>query len=355
MIDAMPRPRLPYLQRETTRHGLTVWYVRTSRKAPRIRIDGAFGSPDFMEEYLAAIAGKRLKREAGRLRHGTLEWLVAQFKQSSAWSRSAPATQRQWENILGRVCERAGNEPFAAITAKAITIGREDRKATPAAANNFLKVMRKLFAFAVDHHDLKANPAAEVKLIPLKGEGHETWTAEDVAKYRARWATGTRQRLAMEFLLLTGLRRGDAVRAGRQHVRDGMLRMKAEKTGTDLFVPFPPEFASLMGRGDLAFITGADGKPMTKESFGNSFREWCVAAGVSKSAHGLRKASATVDAENNATELELQAKYGWVTNTQSAAYTRNANREALARSLAQKSNAYSRTRNQVRETAKKTK
>lgn len=351
----MPRPRLPYLQREPNAFGTVRWYVRTARKAPRIRIEAAFGTPAFMEEYHAAIAGKALVRAGGKLRHGSLEWLVAQFRQSSAWSRAAPATRRQWENILDRVIARAGHEPFTAITARTILQAREERRDRPAAANNFLKVMRRLFAYAAEHHDMKDNPAAAVKLIPLKGEGHQVWTVDDIAKYRARWPQGTRQRLAMEFLLFTGLRRGDAVRAGRQHVRDGMLRMKAEKTGTDLFVPFPPAFMAMMGRGDLAFITGAGGKPMTKESFGNSFHEWCAAAGVAKSAHGLRKASATVDAENTATELELQAKFGWVTNTQSAAYTRNANREALARSLAQKSNTYSLTQNQVRESAKKTK
>lgn len=356
----MPRPRLPYLQYEPDRHGNVRWYVRTSRKAPRIKIEGAYGSKQFMEEYHAAIAGKRLVRQRGKIVHGSLEWLVGQFKQSSAWSQAAPATQRQWSNILDRVCERAGNNQFGDITTKDILAAREDRKDKPAAANNFLKVMRRLFDYAVEHHDLPANPAKPVKLLPLQGDGHAVWTEEDIAKFRARWATGTRQRAAMEFLLYTGLRRGDAVRAGRQHVKDGMLRMKAEKTGADLFVPFADEFMATMridGVNGLPFIVGADGKPMTKESFGNSFREWCEAAGVEKSAHGLRKAAATDDAQGGATELELQSKYGWMTNTQSAVYTRNANREALARALAEKRkpNLYSRTLNSVRESGRKTK
>lgn len=78
-------------------------------------------------------------------------------------------------------------------------------------------------------------------------------------------------------------------------------------------------------------------------------------ASVGKSAHGLRKSSATRDAENNATELELQAKYGWLTNTQSAVYTMAADREKMARSLAQKTNGYSLTQNPVREFGEKTK
>ena len=32
-MDAMPRPRPPYLSREVTRHGRVVWYVRRNGKA----------------------------------------------------------------------------------------------------------------------------------------------------------------------------------------------------------------------------------------------------------------------------------------------------------------------------------
>jgi integrase len=334
--------------------------VRTSRKAKRIRIEAPWGTAEFMAEYHAALAGEPRRKQRGKLQLGSLEWLVWQFRQSSAWSQARPATQRQWANILDRVCATAGSEPFAAVTAKDVLVAREARRDRPAAANNFLKAMRKLFAYAMEHHGIEVNPAAGVKLLALRGEGHATWTAEDLARYRARWPLGTRQRAALEFLLVTGLRRGDAVRAGRQHVRDGLLQMKAEKTGAALFVPFPDELGAVMdqsGAGGLAFITGADGRPMTKESFGNSLREWCRAAGVNKSAHGLRKAAATGDAENGATELELQAKYGWLTNSQSAVYTRAASREAMARALAekQKPNRYSLTDNPVRESGRKTK
>lgn len=70
MIDHMPRPRLPYLQRETDRHGNVRWYVRTSRQSPRVRIESPYGSPGFMEEYRAALDGQKIIREKGKLRHG---------------------------------------------------------------------------------------------------------------------------------------------------------------------------------------------------------------------------------------------------------------------------------------------
>ena len=96
--------------------------------------------------------------------------------------------------------------------------------------------------------------------------------------------------------------------------------------------------------GDLTYIVGVEGKPLTKEAFGNLFREACKAAGVPGSAHGLRKARATYAADHGATEAELDAMFGWRRGSgMSAVYTREADRERLAASAAQKLNVYSRT------------
>jgi hypothetical protein len=70
---------------------------------------------------------------------------------------------------------------------------------------------------------------------------------------------------------------------------------------------------------------------MTKESIGNLFKEKCVAAGLmNRSAHGLRKAAATVAAENGATEAELDAIFGWTDRRMASHYTKKANRKKLA-------------------------
>jgi hypothetical protein len=46
-MDAMTRPRPPYLHRVTTRHGKMVWYVRQGVGArKRIRLWSDFGTED---------------------------------------------------------------------------------------------------------------------------------------------------------------------------------------------------------------------------------------------------------------------------------------------------------------------
>lgn len=75
------------------------------------------------------------------------------------------------------------------------------------------------------------------------------------------------------------------------------------------------------------------GKPFTANGFGNWFRKRCNEAGLLNcSAHGLRKAGATIAAENGATEHQLMAVYGWESPKQAALYTRKANRKRLAES-----------------------
>jgi site-specific recombinase XerC len=139
------------------------------------------------------------------------------------WSGLSAATRRQRENIFLHVLKTAGDKPFAKITTKNIAEGRERRTGTPAQARNFLDAMRGLFKWAVKAEHVKVDPTLGVENPPRKaGDGFLPWTEDHVAAYERRWPIGTRQRVWLDVLLYAGLRRGDAVRFGRQHVRDGL-------------------------------------------------------------------------------------------------------------------------------------
>jgi integrase len=88
--------------------------------------------------------------------------------------------------------------------------------------------------------------------------------------------------------------------------------------------------------GDLTFIIGLDGKPMTKEGMANAFREACRAAGINKSLHGLRKSAATRAANAGATVAQLEAIFGWQGGRMASHYTRAADREHLAKTAMDK-------------------
>ncbi len=266
-METMPRPRPPHLQREVTRHGQVVWYFRIKGHSKRVRLRAAFGSPEFDAEYQAAISGAP-RRQGGPL-EGTLAWLIARYRETTAWQGLSLATRRQRENIFRQVLSSAGDQAFSRITNSTIEGGRDRRSSTPSQARHFLDAMRGLFRWAVKAKMIKADPTSGVRIRGrAKTEGIIPWKEDHVAAYERRWPIGTRQRVWLDVLLYTGLRRGDAVRFGRQHIRDGIGTIKTEKTGTEVTLPILPVLAETLASGpcgDLAFIAGESGQPLTKE------------------------------------------------------------------------------------------
>jgi site-specific recombinase XerD len=331
LISAMPRPRPPHLHLERKR-GRSVWYVRKG-KGPRYRLRAEYGSDAFKTEYEDALAGRKLRRSQAMA--GSLQWLWDAYRKSDAWKALAPATRRQRENIMLHVLRAAGSEPFAAIREGDIVDGLDRRAETPSAARNFLDTMRGLYGWARSRGHVRTDPTAGVKPPRRRRtSGYAPWTHEDVAAYQAMWPLGTRQRVWLDVLLYTGLRRGDAAMIGNQHVsEEGIISLKTEKTGTPVIMPMLVvlQRSLLAGpRGKAAWIVGERGNPFVKEAFGNAFAEAASAAGVQKSAHGVRKIAATIAAENGATEAELDAIFGWTGGRMSSLYTKQANRARLA-------------------------
>lgn len=339
MMDEMRR-QFPHLQRETTRHGKAVWYVRVDR-GPRIRLRQEFGTKEFFAEYQTAlVSGAPQQAEKTARQRGTLGWLIKEYMKSGDWTKLAKETRKQLSYQLMRVDDSSGGKHYAAVTRVHILEGQERRRHTPSDANKFVKAMRKLFKYAVAKNYVKRNPTAEVELLkyPNREIGFHTWTEEEIAKYEAYWPLGTRERLAFDILLYTGLRRGDAVTLGRQHIKDGIATIRASKNGEVITIPIlPPLFMSIEATktGDLTLLVTAYGRPFDKAGFGNWFRHSCRAAGVPGSAHGLRKAGATRAAEAGASESQLNALFGWREGSrESATYTRKARRALLAKKSA---------------------
>lgn len=337
MIADMPRPRPRYLHRERTRHGVLIWYVRIGR-GKRTRLRAAWGSPEFLAEYEAAIRGEPPLRSGAPAR-GTLAWLVAQYRGAGVWLALSAATRRQRENILRQVLKTAGNEPFAKITGRTIQAGIDRRAATPSQARHFVDTLRGLFQWALAAEHIKVDPTAGKAVAKAKTKGFPVWTDDEIEAFEKRWPRGTRERVMFDIFLYTGLRRGDAARLGKQHVRNGVITLDTAKTDTRVVLPVLAELARTLAAGpvgDLAFIATADGHPLTKESLGNAFRDACRSAGIKKSAHGLRKAAATRAANAGATVAQLEAIFGWDGGRMASLYTRSADRQALAAAAMEK-------------------
>ena len=334
----MPKRRPKFLLHERDRHGNWKWYVRKDH-GPRIRLVAPYDTPAFWAEYFEAC--KRVTGEAVAAvdNRRTLRWAFDQYRQSSAWSGLSQTTRRQRENILLGVLENGGDTSLGRIDERAILEGRERRKDTPHQANSFLKLMRGFCAWCVEQKLMASNPAAIVKLLATENEdGFHTWSSGEMDRFEAYWPVGTRERLAYDLLLYTGLRRGDAVRVGPPHVRDGIITLDTEKRRKgkkpiQVVIPILPPLAESIAAtptGEETFLINERGERWVKESFGNWFGDACRKAKCPGSAHGLRKAGATRAAERGATERQLMAIYGWTTSKQATHYTRQADRARLS-------------------------
>ena len=210
------------------------------------------------------------------------------------------------------------------------------KAATRFAARNWLKTVRALMQFAVTEGMLASDPTAGIKNLSGKTDGFRTWNEEDIAAFEARHPVGTRERLALALLVNTAQRRGDVVRMGRQHIRNGLIEVKQQKTGTKLAIPIHPDLQAVLDAtpsGHLTFLTTAFGKPFAAAGFTNWFREACNAAGLPRgtSAHGLRKAACRRLAEAGCSANVIAAISGHKSLSEVERYTIAANQERMAR------------------------
>jgi integrase len=211
----------------------------------------------------------------------------------------------------------------------------------PSAKRHWLKSIRGLLRFAVPTM-LKQDPTAGIDGIKMpKTKGHHTWTDDEIAQYRQYWPTGTQQRLVMEFALETVSRRGEVVRLGPQHIRNGRIRIERTHGSEDVDIPVSPELQAAcdaMPKAHLTYIVTANGKPRSKYGLGNDFAEWAREAGLPDRCrlHGLKKGGMRRRAEAGNTAHELMAFSGHKTLIEVQRYTSAADKKRLADSGAAK-------------------
>ncbi len=324
---------LPYLSRDPDRHGNDRVYVRRNGKRIRIREDE--GTPAFAKAYadaverLGARRGKRAATPPTMHPKGSLGWLATEYfksKGADGFTRLSKESQRARRNGLEE-CFRVpfsdtvpapmGNCPLRYLSAQAAKRMIEVVDGLGAQTNR-RKHLSTLCSWGVEHGHLPSNPVRDVKAgTKTKGGGYYTWTTADVQQFLAQHQRGSKARLALALLLFTGARRQDMVTFGKQHVKRG-LAARCFK-----------EIISYSPCGDLTFLQTATGKPFAPAGFGNWFRDRCDEAGLPLcTAHGLKKAGATIAAENGATTRQLMAMFDWTTVSMAEIYTRRGRAKA---------------------------
>jgi integrase len=316
------------------RDGRAYYYLRR-RGFPRARLPGLPWSPSFMAAYEAALTGPRNAIGAGRSKSGSVTFVVAAYLDSQTFFASKSAgTQRMRRGILERFRGAYGDRPFALLPAEWIEALLDAKP--PHAARSWLVTLRSLCQFALKRGWLRSDPTANIKLRAIKGDGFHCWSEEEISQFEAHHPIGTKPRLALALLLYTAQRRSDVVRMGRQHVKDGVITVKQQKTGVPLEIPVHPHLQAVLdatASEHLTFLVTATGKPYGGNAFSEQFRNWCDAAGLPQRCkpHGLRKAACRRLAEAGCSANEIMAISGHATMKKLVRYTAAADQARLAR------------------------
>lgn len=368
-----------YYHEDKDRHGNTRRYFRRripgTTKYRKVRLRKKPDTPEFLEEFAAAIAGR------GHVRRGeqppappprpvekSLRWLIAKYYRESLEFRGYDEeTRKVRRRILKSLCDEPvsdidtrpiGDLPCDIPEDRIVVVVRRKAATSINSANARLKAIRKLSEWAVAEKPplMVANLARGVPLLKAPGTGgHHTWDVAEIERYCEHHPPGTKACLALWLFLLLGQRISDVAKFGRQHIRrpDHVAPRLREihsgrwlafrqhknrnKSPVDLVIPILPrleEVLAVSGQagvlGEMTFLETSFGKPFTVKGLGNWFEDRCLEASVPGRAHGLRKAGATISAQNGATPHQLMAIFGWKTLAQAELYTKAVQQQMMA-------------------------
>jgi integrase len=337
----MTKIKLEFVQAFVDRHGKPRWYFRR-RGCKRIPLPGVPGSAEFMQAYEAALAGAPEKVEVGarRTQPGTVDELVARYFASAVFQGlPSEATRETYRGIIEGFRREHGAKRLSHLRPEDIDYLFTKKIKTPAAANNWLRMVRMLMKFAVSKKMIASDPTADIKALQYASEGFHSWSEEEIATYNQRHPVCTKARLAMTLMLYTGCRRADAVRLGPQNIKNGFLTYTQHKNRVrkpvTLTIPVHPELRRVIEAtpmiGVKTFLVTNFGKPFTEAGFGNWMRERCDEAGLPDcSSHGLRKAIARRMAEAGMSPHQIQAITGHTTLKEIERYTKAARQKLMA-------------------------
>jgi len=334
----MANLRLRYVQAFVDKKtGIAFHYFRRPGYK-RIRLPGLPGSEDFMAAYQQALATAPVAVGASkRSKPGSISTAIAEYYQSLAFRNLTGGTPTQRRGVLERFREQYGDRPLASLP-KEFVVALLDTMA-PNAARLWLKSFRDFVGWAKQRNLIRDDPSWGIRVKVPKSEGHHTWDEEEIATFEARHAVGSKARLALALGLYIAQRRADVIRIGCQHIRDGVLTVRPQKTknttAITLTIPVHPHLQEIIDAtpiGHLTLLTTRFGKSYGETGFSDQFRAWCDDAGLPQRCvfHGLRKAAARRLAEAGCTAHEIAAGHSSLREVER--YTRAADQRRLAKS-----------------------
>lgn len=332
--------RLKYHNAFEDRFGVLRHYFR--RHGKRTTLRGPFGSAEFWQDYNACLADMPVKATVRIPAHPrSFAALATLYFASSAYRSLAKSSRINYRRVIEGFLVKHGHRLVGQLMREHVDVIIGDMAEKPGAGIVLLKRIRTLIRYAIA---LKSNPPwittdPTVGVASYSSKEFHTWSDPELAKFEARWPSGTRQRLAYSLLLYTGQRGSDAHLMSRTEIHGGAIEVVQEKTDQEesdekLVIPIHPNLQRELdlAKGNIVILTTVYGKPFSVKGFGQFVSAAIKNAGLPDrcKAHGLRKAAARRLAEAGCTAKQIQAITGHKTLAEVERYTRKADQVRLA-------------------------
>jgi integrase/recombinase XerD len=321
-----PRGRKPkhgyrYVEIIKSRHGVGRHnsYFKRHKGDQRRALPGLIGSPEWLATYTVLLANEVAPKPptgpGRRVPRGSVQAMINLFTGSEQYKRQKQTRHydRQFDRIrdlkLGDllIVDLKGGKLKKLID----TLAAEK----PGEARHFISAWNQIFKQAVVEELVAGNPLTGVVERPKQeGDGHHTWSEDEIELYRKHWPLGTMARLALEVFLYTALRCCDACRIGwgsdtifqfegEPWIKVGqqkLIKRLGEKAVVEIPIHGPLreaiEAVKVVPLGAKTWLVGPRGGAFSASTLSFNFAEWCKQVpGLPDEcrAHGLRKACAT--------------------------------------------------------------
>lgn len=275
--------KLPYMKPVKAKGKIYGYY---SRAGDRQKIEGDFGSIEFLTNYTRIHEQFETAPKAKGTKPGTFAALVSLYYRSAGFKSLSDRARQDYRAYLDRFIDKHGERSVHALTRRGVLEIRDSLHSKPSTANHMIDTIRMLINFAIDREMMTVNPASGVKKLKT-GDGWEAWPQNKIEKARNE-LTGV-CRTAFMLALYTGQRKGDVLDMEWADIAGDQILVTQSKTGKELVIPIHPTLQDELSKAPRkgpAIAARRDGDHLTVSGFN---RMWRRRKPDGVQFHGLRR------------------------------------------------------------------
>ena len=341
-----PAAKPRYFVEKPQKGGSVLYYWQPSKSLTRSGYKTVALSRNKAEAYQQAEAlNAKVDQWRGGLpilaqqRHGTVPWIIEQYKQSPKWAKLRPASVRSYQGNFSTILRwsaKRGDPPMRTITKLDAQNFWSDLSKHPRTAQQVISRCAQLWNYAidVDQDIVTRNPFRSLGIPQLPSRSQVWQSGQIVAAIEMAVATGYPSIALAVIIAINTAQRPSDICALRWSQYDGQyITLTQIKTGATVTIPVTAELKVALDDAKRARAAGKvvafeqDGRILINENTGRAwlntvrlderFRRICRAAGIPDDMQfrDLRRTATTQLAEAGCSLHEIAAIGGWAVDT----------------------------------------